>query len=250
MSSNRHIRTAKILSLNCTLTMTKMKILIVEDEAAIRGMLTIVLEQAGFTAIAATEVESAQKILADSYPDLILLDWMLPGTSGVEWARRLKKDLSYKDLPIILLTARGEEEDKVRGLEIGADDYLTKPFSPKELVARIRAVLRRSGKLQGATQITLGDLILDTEQHRLTIGEQQLDVSPTEFRLMQFFMTHPNKVFSRTQLLDQVWGRNVYIEERTVDVHIRRLRKILGDYGKEDLVQTVRGFGYRFSLID
>jgi two-component system, OmpR family, phosphate regulon response regulator PhoB len=230
--------------------MTKMKILIVEDEAAIRGMLTIVLEQAGFTAIAATEVEAAQKILADSYPDLILLDWMLPGTSGVEWARRLKKDLSYKDLPIILLTARGEEEDKVRGLEIGADDYLTKPFSPKELVARIRAVLRRSGKLQGATQITLGDLILDTEQHRLTIGEQQLDVSPTEFRLMQFFMTHPNKVFSRTQLLDQVWGRNVYIEERTVDVHIRRLRKILGDYGKEDLVQTVRGFGYRFSLID
>lgn len=227
-----------------------MKILIVEDEAAIRGMLTIVLEQAGFTAIAATEVESAQKILADSYPDLILLDWMLPGTSGVEWARRLKKDLSYKDLPIILLTARGEEEDKVRGLEIGADDYLTKPFSPKELVARIRAVLRRSGKMQGATQITLGDLILDTEQHRLTIGEQQLDVSPTEFRLMQFFMTHPNKVFSRTQLLDQVWGRNVYIEERTVDVHIRRLRKILGDYGKEDLVQTVRGFGYRFSLID
>ena len=227
-----------------------MKILIVEDEAAIRGMLTIVLEQAGFTAIAATEVESAQKILADSYPDLILLDWMLPGTSGVEWARRLKKALSYKDLPIILLTARGEEEDKVRGLEIGADDYLTKPFSPKELVARIRAVLRRSGKLQGATQITLGDLILDTEQHRLTIGEQQLDVSPTEFRLMQFFMTHPNKVFSRTQLLDQVWGRNVYIEERTVDVHIRRLRKILGDYGKEDLVQTVRGFGYRFSLID
>jgi two-component system, OmpR family, phosphate regulon response regulator PhoB len=231
-------------------TITKMKILIVEDEAAIRGMLTIVLEQAGFTAIAAAEVDSAQKILADSYPDLILLDWMLPGTSGVEWARRLKKDPSYKDLPIILLTARGEEEDKVRGLEIGADDYLTKPFSPKELVARIRAVLRRSGKLQGVTQITLGDLILDTEQHRLTIGEQQLDVSPTEFRLMQFFMTHPNKVFSRTQLLDQVWGRSVYIEERTVDVHIRRLRKILGDYGKEDLVQTVRGFGYRFSLID
>jgi two-component system, OmpR family, phosphate regulon response regulator PhoB len=230
--------------------MTKMKILIVEDEAAIRGMLTIVLEQAGFTAIAAAEVDSAQKILADSYPDLILLDWMLPGTSGVEWARRLKKDPSYKELPIILLTARGEEEDKVRGLEIGADDYLTKPFSPKELVARIRAVLRRSGKLQGATQITLGNLILDTEQHRLTIGEQQLDVSPTEFRLMQFFMTHPNKVFSRTQLLDQVWGRSVYIEERTVDVHIRRLRKILGDYGKEDLVQTVRGFGYRFSLID
>ncbi len=230
--------------------MTKINILIVEDEAAIRGMLMIVLEQAGFTPIAAAEVDSAQKILADNFPDLILLDWMLPGISGVEWARRLKKDPSYRELPIILLTARGEEEDKVRGLEIGADDYLTKPFSPKELVARIRAVLRRSGKIQGSTQITLGTLILDTEQHRLTIGDKQLDVSPTEFRLMQFFMTHPDKVFSRTQLLDQVWGRSVYIEERTVDVHIRRLRKILGDYGKEDMVQTVRGFGYRFSLLD
>ena len=230
--------------------MSKINILIVEDEAAIRGMLMIVLEQAGFNPIAAAEVDAAQKILADSFPDLILLDWMLPGTSGVEWARRLKKDPSFRELPIILLTARGEEEDKVRGLEIGADDYLTKPFSPKELVARIRAVLRRSGKLQGATQIVLGGLILDTEQHRLTIGDKQLDVSPTEFRLMQFFMTHPDKVFSRTQLLDQVWGRSVYIEERTVDVHIRRLRKILGDYAKEDMVQTVRGFGYRFSLLN
>lgn len=227
-----------------------MNILIVEDEPAIRGMLMIVLEQAGFTPTAAAEVDSAQKILADSSPDLILLDWMLPGISGVEWARRLKKDPSHRDLPIILLTARGEEEDKVRGLEIGADDYLTKPFSPRELIARIRAVLRRSGKLQGSSQITVGDLILDTEQHRLTIGEKQLDVSPTEFRLMQFFMTYPDKVFSRTQLLDQVWGRSVYIEERTVDVHIRRLRKILGDFGKEDMVQTVRGFGYRFSLLD
>jgi two-component system, OmpR family, phosphate regulon response regulator PhoB len=230
--------------------MSKINILIVEDEAAIRGMLTIVLEQAGFMPIAVSEVDSAQKILADSFPDLILLDWMLPGISGVEWARRLKKDPSFREIPIILLTARGEEEDKVRGLEIGADDYLTKPFSPKELVARIRAVLRRTGKLHGVSQITFGELTLDTEQHRLSIGEKQLDVSPTEFRLMQFFMTHPDKVFSRTQLLDQVWGRSVYIEERTVDVHIRRLRKILGDYGKEDMVQTVRGFGYRFSLLD
>ncbi len=230
--------------------MSKINILIVEDEAAIRGMLTIVLEQAGFMPTAAAEVDSAQKILADSFPDLILLDWMLPGISGVEWARRLKKDPSFREIPIILLTARGEEEDKVRGLEIGADDYLTKPFSTKELVARIRAVLRRTGKLHGISQITMGELTLDTEQHRLSIGEKQLDVSPTEFRLMQFFMTHPDKVFSRTQLLDQVWGRSVYIDERTVDVHIRRLRKILGDYGKEDMVQTVRGFGYRFSLLD
>jgi two-component system phosphate regulon response regulator PhoB len=148
-----------------------------------------------------------------------------------------------------VLTARGEEEDKVRGLEIGADDYITKPFSPKELVARIRAVLRRSGKIQGLAQIVLGDLTLDTEQHRLSIGNKQLEVSPTEFRLMQFFMTHPDKVYSRTQLLDQVWGRSVYIEERTIDVHIRRLRRILGEHGREDLVQTVRGFGYRFSLV-
>ncbi|MFZ2451287.1 MAG: phosphate regulon transcriptional regulator PhoB [Methylovulum miyakonense] len=230
--------------------MSRLNILVVEDEDAIRGMLLMVLEQAGFKSIAAVDAEDAQKVLDDLSPDLILLDWMLPGISGVEWARRLKKEPVYRDLPIILLTARGEEEDKVRGLEIGADDYITKPFSPKELVARIRAVLRRSGKIQGLAQIALGDLILDTEQHRLSIGDKQLEVSPTEFRLMQFFMTHPDKVYSRTQLLDQVWGRSVYIEERTIDVHIRRLRKILGEHGREDLVQTVRGFGYRFSLME
>jgi two-component system phosphate regulon response regulator PhoB len=213
-------------------------------------MLMMVLEQAGFMPIAAADAEEAQKILEDRMPDLILLDWMLPGISGVEWARRLKKEPIYRDIPIIVLTARGEEEDKVRGLEIGADDYMTKPFSPRELVARIRAVLRRSGKIQGQAQITVGDLMLDTEQHRLSIGDRPLEVSPTEFRLMHFFMTHPDKVYSRTQLLDQVWGRSVYIEERTIDVHIRRLRKILEEYGREDLVQTVRGFGYRFSLMD
>lgn len=227
-----------------------LNVLVVEDEDAIREMLKLVLEQTGFRTIVATDAEDAQKILAEALPDLILLDWMLPGVSGVEWARRLKKDPMYRELPIILLTARGEEEDKVRGLEIGADDYMTKPFSPKELVARIRAVLRRSGKINDLAQITLGDLVLDTEQHRLTIGDKQLEVSPTEFRLMHFFMTHPDKVFNRTQLLDQVWGRSVYIEERTVDVHIRRLRKILGEHGREELVQTVRGFGYRFSLAD
>ncbi|ASF46272.1 phosphate regulon transcriptional regulator PhoB [Methylovulum psychrotolerans] len=230
--------------------MSRLNILVVEDEDAIRGMLMMVLEQAGFKSIAAVDAEDAQKALNDISPDLILLDWMLPGISGVEWARRLKKEPVYRDLPIILLTARGEEEDKVRGLEIGADDYITKPFSPKELVARVRAVLRRSGKIQGLAQIALGDLVLDTEQHRLSIGDKQLEVSPTEFRLMQFFMTHPDKVYSRTQLLDQVWGRSVYIEERTIDVHIRRLRKILGEHGREDLVQTVRGFGYRFSLME
>jgi two-component system phosphate regulon response regulator PhoB len=230
--------------------MSSFNILVVEDEDAIRGMLMMILEQAGFMPIAAADAEEAQKALDNNLPDLILLDWMLPGISGVEWARRLKKETIYKEIPIILLTARGEEEDKVKGLEIGADDYVTKPFSPKELVARIRAVLRRSGKIQGQAQITLGNLTLDTEQHRLSIGDKQLEVSPTEFRLMHFFMTHPDKVYSRTQLLDQVWGRSVYIEERTIDVHIRRLRKILEEYGREDLVQTVRGFGYRFSLVD
>ena len=230
--------------------MSNFNILVVEDEDAIRGMLMMVLEQAGFAPFAAADAEEAQKQLDERSHDLILLDWMLPGISGAEWARRLKKEAVYKDIPIILLTARGEEEDKVKGLEIGADDYMTKPFSPKELIARIRAVLRRSGKIQGQVQISLGDLILDTEQHRLTIGNKQLEVSPTEFRLMHFFMTHPDKVYTRTQLLDQVWGRSVYIEERTIDVHIRRLRKILEEYGREDLVQTVRGFGYRFSLVD
>ena len=230
--------------------MSNFNIHVVEDEVAIRGMLMMVLEQAGFMPIAAADAEDAQKILDDKLPDLILLDWMLPGMSGAEWARRLKKEALYQEVPIILLTARGEEEDKVRGLEIGADDYMTKPFSPKELVARIRAVLRRSGKSQGQPQIVMGDLILDTEQHRLSINDKPVEVSPTEFRLMHFFMTHPNKVYSRSQLLDQVWGRSVYIEERTIDVHIRRLRKILEEFGREDIVQTVRGFGYRFSLVD
>ena len=230
--------------------MSNCNILVVEDEDAIRAMLVMVLEQANFATFAASDAQEAQKILTEGLPDLILLDWMLPGISGVEWARRLKKEPMYRDIPIILLTARGEEEDKVRGLEIGADDYMTKPFSPKELVARIRAVLRRSGKLQGSTAIVLGDLVLDTEQHRLSIGQQQLEVSPTEFRLIHFFMTHPDKVYSRSQLLDQVWGRSVYIEERTIDVHIRRLRKILAEHNREELVQTVRGFGYRFSLVE
>ena len=207
--------------------MNTLTILVVEDEEAIRSMLLLVLEQAGFAVRAAGDAKEAQAILDQTPVDLILLDWMLPTVSGAEWARRLRKESAYQALPIILLTARGEEEDIVRGFDVGVDDYMTKPFSPKELVARIRAVLRRSGKLQAGGQITLGDLALDPEQHRLSIGERQLEVSPTEFRLMQFFMTHPDKVYTRTQLLDQVWGRSVYIEERTVDVHIRRLRKIL-----------------------
>ena len=228
--------------------MSKLNILVVEDEDDIREMLVMVLEQANLKVIAVASAEQAWSLLAENAIDLVVLDWMLPGISGVELARRLKKEPSYKDLSIILLTARGEEEDKIRGLEIGADDYITKPFSPKELIARIKAVMRRSGKLSESGQLSIGDLTLDAEQHRLTIAGKSLDVSPTEFRLMQFFMSNPDKVYSRTHLLDQVWGRSVYIEERTVDVHIRRLRKLLAEFGREDLIQTVRGFGYRFSM--
>ncbi|OQW75629.1 MAG: phosphate regulon transcriptional regulatory protein PhoB [Proteobacteria bacterium ST_bin11] len=228
--------------------MSNLKILVVEDEEAIREMLVMVLEQANLTVIAVSSAEQARESLADNMVDLIILDWMLPGISGVELARRLKNEPGYKELPIILLTARGEEEDKIRGLEIGADDYMTKPFSPKELIARIKAVMRRSGKMSESGLLSVGDMTLDAEQHKLTIAGRSLDVSPTEFRLMQFFMTNPDKVYSRTHLLDQVWGRSVYIEERTVDVHIRRLRKILAEYGREELIQTVRGFGYRFSM--
>ncbi|OAI14769.1 DNA-binding response regulator [Methylomonas koyamae] len=228
--------------------MSNLNVLVVEDEDAIREMLVMVLEQASFKVLAVASAEQARESLADNMVDLIVLDWMLPGISGAELARRLKSEPGYKDLPIILLTARGEEEDKIRGLEIGADDYITKPFSPRELIARIKAVMRRSGKLSESGQLSIGDLTLDAEQHKLTIDGRSLEVSPTEFRLMQFFMTNPDKVYSRTHLLDQVWGRSVYIEERTVDVHIRRLRKILAEYGREELIQTVRGFGYRFSL--
>ncbi len=228
--------------------MSNLNILVVEDEEAIREMLIMALGQNQLNVTAVDSAEEALKTLADKTMDLLVLDWMLPGISGVELARRLKNDPHYKQLPIILLTARGEEADKIRGLEIGADDYMTKPFSPKELVARIKAVMRRSGKLNESGQISVDTIVLDPEQHRLSIDGKTLEISPTEFKLMQFFMSNPDKVYSRTHLLDQVWGRSVYIEERTVDVHIRRLRKILAEYDREDLIQTVRGFGYRFSI--
>ncbi|MCK5869888.1 phosphate regulon transcriptional regulatory protein PhoB [Methylococcaceae bacterium CS1] len=227
--------------------MSQFTILVVEDEQAIRSMLVMVLQQYDFNVLEAADVMQAQTILDKTLPDLILLDWMLPRITGDEWTRRLKSNASYRDLPVILVTAKGEEADKIRGLDIGADDYVTKPFSPKELVARIKAVLRRSGKIHDLTQIKFQDIILDTEQHRVSIADQEVDVSPTEFRLLSFFLTHPDKVYNRTQLLDQVWGRSVYIEERTVDVHIRRLRKILATYQRAEWLQTVRGFGYRFS---
>jgi len=227
--------------------MPEINVLVVEDEEAIREMLTMVLEQSGFAVTAVADAQVATATLEEKKPDLILLDWMLTGVSGVEWARRLKKSEMHGEIPIILVTARGEEEDKVRGLDVGADDYITKPFSPRELIARIRAVLRRTGKFSKGGRIEMGGITLDIEQHRVNVGEAELAVSPTEFRLLEFFLTHPGRVYSRTQLLDQVWGRSSYIEERTVDVHIRRLRKILAEHQREEMIQTVRGFGYRFS---
>ncbi|MCV6636140.1 phosphate regulon transcriptional regulator PhoB [Candidatus Albibeggiatoa sp. nov. NOAA] len=223
-------------------------ILIVEDEADIREMLQLPLTKAGFVLEEAPDVRSAQTLIFNRLPDLILLDWMLPGTNGVEFARQLKKDNRTQQIPIIMLTARGEESDKIRGLEVGADDYVTKPFSPRELIARIKAVLRRTQTYSDSEQLVVNDLQLDPAEHRVLVGDKEVQIGPTEFRLLHFFMRHPERVYSRNQVLDQVWGGNVYIEERTVDVHIRRLRKALSQYGYDHLVQTVRGVGYRFSV--
>lgn len=222
-------------------------ILIVEDDAAVREMARFVLEQADFRVIEAVDAAEAQDAIGKEPPALILLDWMLPNVSGIEVARQLKRDLTTRDIPIIMLTARGEENDKVRGLESGADDYITKPFSTKELVARIRAVLRRASPHVSEEIVQVNGLRLDPGSRRVTADGRPLSLGPTEFRLLHFFMTHPERVYSRTRLLDKVWGTNVYVEERTVDVYMRRLRKVLEPYGHDDLLQTVRGAGYRFS---
>lgn len=221
-------------------------ILIVDDEAPIREMIAVALEMAGYECLEAETTQQAHASIIDSKPDLILLDWMLPGTTGIELARRLKRDDMTSDIPIIMLTAKGEEDNKIQGLEVGADDYITKPFSPRELVARLKAVLRRTGPVDSEAPIEVNGLHLDPVSHRVTIDDSPADMGPTEYRLLQFFMTHQERAYTRGQLLDQVWGGNVYVEERTVDVHIRRLRKALGET-YENLVQTVRGTGYRFS---
>ncbi len=223
------------------------KILIVEDETAIREMIAVALARSDYSVHQADSAETGLALLDEIVPDLILLDWMLPGMSGIDFARRTKRHSTYRDVPIIMLTARGEEEDKIRGLEVGADDFVTKPFSPRELLARIKAVLRRAAPLSGDERIEVKGLTLDPVAHRVWIGEEALEIGPTEFRLLRFFMTHPERVFSRAQLLDHVWGTNVYVEERTVDVHIRRLRKTITGRGHDRLIQTVRGTGYRFS---
>ncbi|MGL6224518.1 MAG: phosphate regulon transcriptional regulator PhoB [Steroidobacteraceae bacterium] len=227
--------------------MTGKQILIVEDEKPIRDMIAFGLRRAGFIVTEAEDCGEARLRMADARPDLMLIDWMLPDQTGLELTRSIKRNKETQDLPVILLTARAEEQDKVAGLEGGADDYVTKPFSPRELLARIQALLRRSSPTAGGEAIEAGTLRLDPASHRVMAGEQSVSLGPTEYRLLQFFMEHPERVYSRSQLLDRVWGGNVYVEERTVDVHIRRLRKALEPSGSDALVQTVRGSGYRFS---
>ena len=226
--------------------MTANKILIVEDEAPIREMIAFHLSRAGFDTLEAPDCRSARELLVDERPDLALIDWMLPDMSGLELTRMLKRDEMNDDLAIIMLTARADEYDKVAGLEGGADDYVTKPFSPRELVARIQAVLRRSNANEGDA-VSAGVLSLDTAGHRVTANGVEIKLGPTEYRLLKFLITHPDRVYSRTQLLDRVWGANVYVEERTVDVHVRRLRMALAAELADDYIQTVRGAGYRFS---
>jgi two-component system phosphate regulon response regulator PhoB len=223
------------------------QILIVEDERPIREMIAFALRRAGFEAREAGDANSALASIADRRPDLVLIDWMLPDTSGLELTRALKRDKETRDLPIIMLTARADEQDKVMGLDGGADDYVTKPFSPRELLARIRAVLRRAAASEDAEVIDIEGLVLDAASHRVRVGEKTIQLGPTEYRLLSFFMTHAERVYSRAQLLDRVWGGNVYVEERTVDVHIRRLRKALEAFKYDRFIQTVRGSGYRFS---
>ena len=233
--------------------MSESTILIVDDEAAIRDMVGITLDLAGFSSISASDAREAHISVIDNKPDLILLDWMLPGGSGIELARRLRRDEITSSLPIIMLTAKATEDNKVQGLSEGVDDYIIKPFSPRELVARIKTVLRRANGRQKDKALQVFDLLLDPTSHRISIEDKPLEMGPTEFRLLKFFMLNQEKVFSRDHIQDAVWGVNVYLEERTIDVHIRRLRKALSsientaiDYAK--LVQTVRGAGYRFSV--
>lgn len=225
------------------------RILIVEDERAIRDMISFALRRAGMEPVACEDALAAQHAIGEQLPDLILLDWMLPGMSGLEYSRRLKRDELTQEIPVIMLTARGEEDDRVIGLDAGVDDYVVKPFSTRELIARIKAVMRRANPGAEGQVVKQGDLVLDSAAHRAFAKGNTINLGPTEYRLLSFFMTHPERVYSRGQLLDQVWGSNVYVEERTVDVHIRRLRKSLEPHAADRYVQTVRGAGYRFSVL-
>jgi two-component system phosphate regulon response regulator PhoB len=226
--------------------MSQRRILVVEDERAIREMVCFNLGRAGYSVSPVADAREARAAIADQRPDLVLMDWMLPDISGLELTRQLKRDPETKEIPVIMLTARGEEDDRVAGLDGGADDYIVKPFAPRELLARIRAALRRL-EAADAEVVSAGTLKLDSAGHRVSAGGVEVALGPTEYRLLEFFMRHPDRVYSRTQLLDRVWGGNVYVEERTVDVHIRRLRKALTPTGHDQLIRTVRGAGYRFS---
>ena len=229
--------------------MSERTVLIVDDEFAIRDMLRMALEIADFSVIEAEDTQRAYTMIVDERPDIVLLDWMLPGGSGLELLRRLKRNDTTRELPVIMLTAKTAEDNIIQGLDVGADDYMTKPFAPRELIARIRALLRRSGGAGANDKMQVAQLVLDGESRRIFLGEDPVDMGPTEFKLLEFFMSHPERAYTRSQLLDQVWGANVYVEERTVDVHIRRLRKALqtGEADYSQLIQTVRGTGYRFS---
>lgn len=222
-------------------------ILVVEDEAAIQELISVNLSYAGYKVLRADDAEQARLLINAELPDLILLDWMLPGLSGLQMARQLRQDDRTKEIPIIMLTAKGEEHNKIEGLESGADDYITKPFSPKELIARIKAVLRRRAPQLTDDNIEIKGLCLDPVSHRVSGNDIDIPLGPTEFRLLHFFMTHPERVYTRRQLLDQVWGDHVFLEERTVDVHIRRLRKALESSQHDSMIDTVRGSGYRFT---
>jgi len=223
------------------------RILIVDDEADIREMIGLALMRANYVFDDAADAEQAHAILKHATPDLVLLDWMLPGRSGADFAKQIKNDPRTQSLPLILLTARSDEADKVQMLELGADDYVTKPFSKRELVARIGAVLRRSRQKSNTQPVEFEGLQLDPGSHRVTVLQRIVEVSPIEFRLLHFLMTHPERVFSRGQLLDRIWDDNTHVEERTVDVHIRRLRQVLEPSSHDRLIQTVRSVGYRFS---
>lgn len=222
-------------------------ILVVDDETPIRDMLRLGLQRADFEVSLAGDAASARLAIAQRHPDLILLDWMMPGVSGIDFARELKGSPSTQDIPVVMLTARGEESDTVRGLNIGCDDYVSKPFSLPELVARIRAVLRRSLPGGEQEQLSISGLRIDIAGQRVTANGTPIHLGPTEYRLLHFFVSHPERVYTREQVLDRVWGHNIYVEERTVDVHIRRLRKALAPFGFDGMIQTVRGTGYRFS---
>ena len=232
--------------------MSAKKVLVVDDEASIREMLKLALEISDFECLEAADIREAYQLITDESPDMVLLDWMLPGGSGIELLRRLKKEEATQGLPVIMLTAKTHEDNVVQGLEVGADDYITKPFAPKELIARMKAILRRSSSERGGSELRVGELVLEIDSRRVMLSQKALEMGPTEFKLLHFFMSHPERAYSRAQLLDNVWGANVYVEERTVDVHIRRLRKALqgGAPIYADLIQTVRGTGYRFSPRD